>query len=227
VIQHARLLIDVPLMPIQNEVMALTEIWRPHFNIKHYEGNWTVLTLRSPNGGTDQIFAEAREDQEFADTSLMKNCPAIKALIGRLGCPIMAVRLMNLQAGAIIKEHRDHDLAFEKGEARLHFPIFTNPSVLFYVNDCRVVMNEGQCWYINVNLPHKVANYGNVDRIHLVVDCQVNNRLKELFTYAEKAEVHLNDQNDTYKIIRELRLQNTETSIRLADEMERNLKNTK
>ena len=223
-IQHAKLSIHVPLLPMQNEVRALSTTWQPHFNSKHYEGSWTVLSLRSPSGKAEQIIPDTRGNEKFQDTPLIRYCPTIKTLLDELHCPIMAARLMNLRAGSVIKEHRDHDLAFEKGEARLHFPLFTNPQVLFYINSERVVMNEGECWYVNVNLPHKVANQGSNDRVHLVVDCQVNDWLKQIFAYANKVETKEGSQeSEMHKIIQELRLQNTETSMKLADELEQKL----
>jgi hypothetical protein len=33
--------------------------------------------------------------------------------------------------------------------------------------------------YLNVNLPHRVAHRGAADRIHLVIDCVVNDWLRE------------------------------------------------
>jgi hypothetical protein len=38
-------------------------------------------------------------------------------------------------------------------------------------------MKEGECWYLNFNLPHRVKNSGTADRIHLVIDCVVNDWL--------------------------------------------------
>src|SRR6266550_2860809 len=118
----------------------------------------------------------------------------------------MSVRLLNLKTNSLIKEHRDHELSFEKGEARLHIPVFTNPQVAFYLNNVLLTMREGECWYINANLPHRVRNKGLSDRIHLVVDCKVNDWLEELFAksdlfYASGQE----SGEETIKIIRELR----------------------
>ena len=62
---------------------------------------------------------------------------------------------------------------------RLHIPVITNPEMEFVLNLVRVVMNEGECWYLNVNQPHRVANRGATDRIHLVIDCVVNNWLRD------------------------------------------------
>jgi len=135
-------------------------------------------------------------------------------------CPLLSVRLLKLKTNSIIKEHRDHELSFEKGEARLHVPIFTNPQVEFYLNNVLVKMQEGECWYINANLPHRVSNLGDTDRIHLVVDCQVNDWLKLQFHQAKRFYSIRTDNDETIRIIKELRLQNTEVSNKLANQME-------
>ena len=49
-----------------------------------------------------------------------------------------------------------------------------------------VVTNpEVECWYHNLNLPHWVAIRGATDRIHLVIDCVVNDKLRELLLAAD------------------------------------------
>jgi len=41
-------------------------------------------------------------------------------------------------------------------------------------------MNAGECWYLDVNSPHAVANHSDIDRIHLVIDCEIVPHLREL-----------------------------------------------
>ena len=38
----------------------------------------------------------------------------------------------------------------------------------FYVDDRRVIMEAGECWYLDLSRPHRVHNRGTTDRIHLV-----------------------------------------------------------
>jgi hypothetical protein len=74
---------------------------------------------------------------------------------------------------------------------------------------------------VNVNLLHSVSNKGNTDRIHLVIDCVVNDWLGEWFDNSWC--VHndkIADEEVKRRVIYELRKQNTEVSNRLADEME-------
>lgn len=88
---------------------------------------------------------------------------------------------MRLNAGAVIKPHKDHALGYEDGDFRLHIPIVTNPDVNFMLGGERIVMNEGTCWYINANEEHAVSNNGLTDRIHLVIDGKRNEWTDDIF----------------------------------------------
>jgi aspartyl/asparaginyl beta-hydroxylase (cupin superfamily) len=78
-------------------------------------------------------------------------------------------------------QHRDYDLGIEDGHARVHVPIVTNPLVEFYLDEQLVEMREGEAWYLNLNLFHRVENKGSDDRVHLVIDCIVNDWLRAFF----------------------------------------------
>jgi quercetin dioxygenase-like cupin family protein len=220
---YARLGLEVPIANLQSEINALLQSreWMPHYNKVHYEGDWTVLPLRTPGGDPGKPFAELMSDSTYEDTYLVDMLPSMRNLLEQLHCEKLSVRLLNLRAGSIIKEHRDFDLAFEQGEARLHVPIVTNPKVEFYVDGDLVCMQEGECWYINANLPHRVANKGEYDRIHLVIDCEVNDWLIDVFGKAEKREKEVEKDIERQRvIIQNLRMHNSETSNMLADKLE-------
>ncbi len=158
----------------------LSEEYVRHFNTGYFEGDWSAVPLRSVGGSATQIYPDPTARDKFADTPLLARCPYIRQVLAALPCPQHAVRFLRLKAGSVIKEHRDYELGFEDGEVRLHIPVITNPAVEFMLNQVRVILNEGECWYLNVNLPHRVANRGTTDRIHLVIDCVVNDWLREL-----------------------------------------------
>jgi len=217
----AKLPLKVSITDIQNEVSSITESWHPHLNTFDYQGNWEVLSLRSPGGASSTIIPDIINGSVYMDTPLMDTCQSIKKITENLRCPIMAVRLLNLKSGAKIKPHKDNELAFEKGEARIHIPVFTNNEVEFYVEDNLVKMNEGEFWYINANLKHSVVNNGKSDRIHLVIDSVVNDDLIKLFENADKTSRD-EDYNVAEKllIIEALRHQQTSPAIKLADELQ-------
>ncbi|MCS3798005.1 aspartyl/asparaginyl beta-hydroxylase domain-containing protein [Niastella sp. OAS944] len=229
IIKSAILNIPVDIKSIQKEVTILqAELWQPHLNKWDYEGGWDVLSLRSPGGGLNTL-AEALNNEPYANTLLLKQCPSVRLLLDSLQCEKLSARFLNLHAGAVIKEHTDKELYFEKGEARLHFPIVTNPFVEFYLDNERLPMQEGECWYINANLPHRLANNGSNNRIHLVVDCMVNDWLQEVFrncitkTELMERDIVLRNKNTTIQIINELRMRADSTSVQLANELERQL----
>lgn len=152
--------------------------WIAHYNKKDYTGDWNVLALRSGWGHPDNIYSVPMPVDKYEDTPLMEVFPDIKDILNQLACDKTSVRFMRLCAGAEIKEHCDDELDITKSkEARIHVPVQTHEQVEFYLNNKRVVMNEGECWYLNFNLPHRVKNSGTTDRIHLVIDCVVNDWL--------------------------------------------------
>jgi len=156
------------------------ESWIAHFNQREYEGDWRVASLRSVRGQATQIFSDSTvSPADYAPTPLLAQCPYFEAVLAAFACPQTAVRLMALGAGSRIREHRDWTIDYENGEARLHVPIATSPSVEFYLAGRRIVMNEGEAWYLDFGEPHSVYNGGSTERIHMVLDCVVNDWLRE------------------------------------------------
>jgi len=228
-VRYAKLLLPFDLKAMQTEIRASVNEWQPHVNKYHYSGSWTVMSLRSPGGSHKNITPDLLVENEFMDTIYMDQFPSVKKLLLSLDCPVMSARFLNLQAGAVIKQHTDSELAFEKGEARLHFPVFTNSGVEFYCEDDRIYLQEGECWYLNANLPHRVSNNGDADRIHLVVDCKVNNWLTDIIN--SSGQIAFKEEGisnkDLLNMIKSLREHHSETSDKLADELELQLKETK
>ncbi len=142
---------------------------------------------------------------------------------------MLAVRLLKLAAGAQVHEHKDRDLCFEEGLVRFHIPVITNDEVEFYLDKERMHLKEGECWYMNFNLPHALHNKSNSDRIHLVIDGRVNDWVQELFSSAsvrqkkEIADRPKHSKEEQLEIIYQLRNLNTEVSNKMADEMEKSL----
>jgi quercetin dioxygenase-like cupin family protein len=157
------------------------ERWIPHFNKGYYSGDWSAIPFRSPNGEPNRIFPDPTGKLRYENTIHLEGCPYLKQVIDTFECEKTAVRLLRLNAGSVIKEHSDYDLSYEDGEVRLHIPVTTNPEMEFNLNRERVVMSEGECWYLNFNLPHSVSNLGETNRIHLVMDCMLNDWLKRYF----------------------------------------------
>jgi len=152
--------------------------WKNHFNADYHDGGWQGISLRAMGGDAARLYIDPASQAGIADTPLLARCPAIGAALQQFACPLRAVRLLRLLPGSMIREHRDYDLRFEDGAARLHVPLTTNPAVEFYVDQHRVIMAAGECWYLNLSLPHRVANRGDTARVHLVIDCEAGDWLR-------------------------------------------------
>ncbi len=155
--------------------------WIPHIQRKHYDGQWSGAPLRAIGGNPANIIPEADDPSMFQATPILQRCAYFQEVLATFECPQRAVRLLRLYAGSSIAEHVDRALDFEDGEVRIHIPIITHEEVKFFLDGSRLIMAPGECWYTNVNLPHSVENRSPIDRIHLVIDCGVNDWLRKLF----------------------------------------------
>jgi mannose-6-phosphate isomerase-like protein (cupin superfamily) len=169
-------------VPLQRDLEGIRRHeWRPHFNVHVHDGGWSGVALRAVAGDPARLFPDPEAGAAYADTPLLARCPNVRSLLASLRCPYTSVRLLRLRAGSRIREHRDDDLSLESGEIRLHVPVRAHPDVHFLVAGERVEMQEGECWYVDLSLPHRVENRSPSDRIHLVVDCTVDAWLASLF----------------------------------------------
>ena len=167
----------------------------------------------------------------YGDTVFLQNSPYLQTVLNTFHCPLQAVRLLKLNAGAVIKEHRDAELNYEKGEIRLHIPIVTHTDVEFYLDKERMHLKEGECWYMNFNLPHNIVNNSSLDRVHLVIDAIVNDWVKQLFLSSSiVVKKHIQETTSQHtpevkrQMINHLREMNTTVSNKMADALEIELK---
>lgn len=163
--------------------------WIAHFVKQNYEGDWSVLPLRGVAGARHPVMMIYSDPAatDYEDTPLLEHCPYIREMLARFACDLHAVRLMRLTPGSIIKEHSDHDLSVEDGCVRIHIPVTTNPLVEFELNRRRVAMAPGSAWYLRLSDPHRVANKGTTDRVHLVIDAVANDWLREMLDAAARS----------------------------------------
>ncbi|MEP6931377.1 MAG: aspartyl/asparaginyl beta-hydroxylase domain-containing protein [Flavobacterium sp.] len=199
--------------------------WVDHYNKNDYTGKWTSVALMSKDGKSDTIFALSNATDEIVNTEILDSCTYFKEILEGFHFEKTAVRLLQLTAGAEIKPHSDHCLGYEDGSFRLHIPIITNPDVEFILDNNRLIMNEGECWYIDANFTHSVANRGKQDRIHLVID-GLRNEWTDVLFYKEapenqfmKPEITMSEEQKLL-VIAELKRMNTST----ANELIKNLK---
>jgi len=163
--------------------------WTEHFVRQNYDGDWSVIPLRGSASAKHPVMMIYSDPTctEFADTPMLAACPYFRQVLDTFKTPLLAVRLMRLTPGSVIKEHNDMDLSFEDGTVRIHVPVVTNAGVEFYLNRSRVVLDAGSAWYLRLSDPHRVVNGGSSDRVHMVIDAEVNRWVADVLTTATEA----------------------------------------
>lgn len=155
------------------------DAWSPHFNTRQYEGDWSGVPLRAAVGGLTPLYPDPSAE-EFGPTPALDACPRTAAALAAFRCPVTTARFLRLGPGSRIIEHRDHKLSVPDGEARLHVPLTTGPAVTFLLDGRAVDMAAGECWYLDLTQRHAVTNDGDEPRVHLVVDCVVDDWLARM-----------------------------------------------
>jgi hypothetical protein len=154
----------------------------------YHDGEWQGISLRSVGGrltagsGLPSLYL-------FHDTPLMDEVPAIGRLLARIPAPKLSTRLLYLPAGGEIRTHVDDFTGFWHGILRLHVPIVTNPFMAISIGGTMQAWEPGSLWYGNFCLPHAVANRGQSERVHLVVDTLITEELLDLFPRADRARL--------------------------------------
>lgn len=203
--------------------------WIPHFNQQGYTGKWNSLPLYAPGGNPNNILAYVGEAEKIIPTPMLNDCKYFQQVLANFWCPFSSVRLLRLAAGAYIKPHRDYRSGYEDDFFRLHIPILTNAKVSFILDEKRLMMQPGECWYTNVNFVHSVSNEGATDRIHLVIDGQRNEWSDALFFSLVPKERLLQKEKQEYDtttlrlMIAELKRQDGEGPKALRKELEQQL----
>lgn len=198
--------------------------WVDHYNTNDYNGKWTSIALLSQNGNYNAINA-LPNDEPLLPTQVLESCKYFNEILNDFLFEKTAVRLMQLNAGAVIKPHTDNCLGYEDGFFRIHIPVITNPDVEFILDGERLIMGEGECWYIDANFTHSVTNNGTENRIHLVID-GIRNEWTDTLFFKEaesdrflKPEKVISDQEKEL-IIAELKRMNTTAANNILKEME-------
>lgn len=159
---------------------VLKEEWPLHFNSRDFNGDWRSISLRSLSGKSNDIYAHS--NGIYSDTPVLDRMPYVKEILGSWQCEKEAVRLLSLAPGSVVKPHKDPGCAYHDGAFRIHIPIVTNPDVHFCIEDERLPLKAGECWYMNFSATHSIANLGATPRIHLVIDGIRNSWTDQLFT---------------------------------------------
>jgi hypothetical protein len=185
------------------EIETIGMSFTNHYSNYNKDKSWSALSLRGYTSDPAFIIKPSEmskkwQDEnsatqfELQDTAMREKLPAIEKVhepITRLSKP-HRIRLMRLApGGGELQRHTDQtdkDTGVEDGKLmRFHFPIITNPDVVFtswdmFGREQTVNMKPGEAWYLDTRKPHRAVNAGDSERIHLVVDVEANTAVRLL-----------------------------------------------
>jgi hypothetical protein len=122
----------------------------------------------------------------FKPNQHLSQSPALLSLYESFKCDKETYRIHALRAGYTIKKHRDIARNFEHNMIRIHVPIISNDEIYTYLDDERVKMEPGECWYMDLDLHHEIFNKSDQDRVNLVMDCVRNKWWEGIFAECGK-----------------------------------------
>ena len=157
------------------------------------KGNWDAISIRGysddignilkPGVLKSDVKAEPlRWTRLYEEADLLP----IKEILSHIPAEFERVRVMRLKAGTTIKKHTDKvDKEIKNGNiVRIHIPLKTSLNVHFYLwegkEQYHFNLQTGKYYYTDVSKPHAVHNKADFDRLHLVVDCYNNPKIKDL-----------------------------------------------
>lgn len=128
---------------------------------------------------------------KWFEVNLDPNLPFARKVLDELGAEKPEVfGFYYLEPGARIHPHRDLTGASMNNRIRFHVPVVTNPGVEFTVSGERIPMKPGELWYLDTSYKHSVANTGDESRVHIVVECAVNDKIRGIIPRTLRARLH-------------------------------------
>jgi hypothetical protein len=165
---------------LRSEVLRIVSEYGPvgHFRSDHHDGGWKAIGLVAHEGNP----FEDRKKLPYAKTPALQLAPYIESILEDFGTGLGRVRLMELQPGKSIYWHYDRHQTIDGEESvRLHIPVFTNEKVRVQLSHEDVAWKAGEIWYGDFSFPHRLHNAGGENRIHLVMDLDLNDGIRALF----------------------------------------------
>lgn len=128
------------------------------------------------------------DDAPLVASPWLRQLPVTAALLAHFESPKSLARIHKLQPGGRIFPHTDSG-RYELGGFRVHVPVVASAGAEFVVEDKKLNMEAGECWYIDVARTHHVQHKGAAPRIHIVIDFQRNAWWDAVFHALGKAPV--------------------------------------
>lgn len=170
---------DLDATRLKQEVDAVLANYKEAVQFGEYhDGGWKAVSLKALDGKYWVDHAEL--DGNYQKTEAIRLTPYAESLIDEMQCEVEIARFLRLEPKQHIYWHMD-PLSINHKVARLHIPIVTNDLLEFQISHEDLTWKPGELWYGDFSFPHRLYNGDDQSRIHLVLDCVVNDWLRSLF----------------------------------------------
>lgn len=156
--------------------------WKEAYS-DYQAGGWSTAPLLNSSGSVEQTRLDGRAPKP---TSLYADLPHVRDFIEESQLDVLLARLAKVDVGAWMHEHND-EAGFnpEQRRLRIHLPLVTNRdatlSIAGALGNENVFLKPFYLWKLDhENVPHSASNLGNEARVHLILDCHMNPKLREL-----------------------------------------------
>jgi len=171
-------ILDQIVRELQSDEAGLERLWREPYP-EYASAGMKVTTLLNPTGEQENF--DYRDCPNPVQTPLLEKLPTLADFIAGSGLQIMGVRLLCLEPGTFLHEHRDFVYLEEIQRYRLHLPLITNDQAFITSPGTNVHFERGYLWKLDPKQTiHSACNFGSQRRVHMILDCYVNDTLAEL-----------------------------------------------
>ncbi len=158
--------------------MKLESIWQEPYPEYGSDG-LKVATLLNHTG--EQENYDYHDCAKPNPTPLLLKLTELHKFLTESGFNIMGSRLLRLDPGTFLHEHRDFVYLENVPRYRLHMPLITNDQAFITSPGLNVHFKKGYLWKLDPKQTiHSACNFGKAPRIHLMIDCYVEETLQAL-----------------------------------------------
>lgn len=163
---------------LQEPATNLESLWREPYP-EYASGSLKVATLLNPTGEQENF--DYKDCKEPKATPLLRKLPSLASFLESGELNIMGARLLRIDPGTFFHEHRDFVYMEKIQRYRLHLPLITNDQAFITSPGINVHFQRGFLWKLDPKATvHSACNFGTAPRIHLMLDCYVNDNLAKL-----------------------------------------------
>lgn len=185
VISRLKLLATDTSKKMKEEIEKAHLDWKKFAYTEYGSDGVFSLSLLSSDGDSSNTIIK---DCIPKPTRVLQQLPEINRLLAECGLDLMWARLNLLKSGASLWEHRDYSELEDKNRLRIHLPIKTNRRAWLILSGRRIHLPENALWKLNpASVVHGAINEGT-PRIHLIMDCYLNENLKNMLTSQQLLE---------------------------------------